>query len=85
MTQRPIMDSGPDLNFFATNKERLLFATLGPLAIPEIVKAEICRRANQDQHFAAAERALSKIPQHLLEILFDHVTVEPSATVIRLT
>ena len=30
MTHRPIMDAGPGLNFFSQNKERLLFAMLGP-------------------------------------------------------
>jgi hypothetical protein len=31
MSQRPIMDAGPGINFLSVNKERLLFGTLGPL------------------------------------------------------
>lgn len=60
MSQRPIMDAGPGINFFSLNKERLLFGVLGPLAIPEIVEKEIRRKARQDQRFAAAERVLVK-------------------------
>lgn len=56
MSQRPIMDAGPGINFFSLNKERLLFGTIGPLAVPEVVEQEILRKASQDQRFAAAER-----------------------------
>lgn len=54
MSQSPIMDAGPGINFFSINRERLLFATLGPVAVPEIVEQEIRRKARQDQRFAAA-------------------------------
>lgn len=56
MKQRPIMDAGPGINFFSLNKERLLFSTLGPLCVPEIVETEILRKARQEQRFAVAER-----------------------------
>lgn len=85
MTQRPIMDAGPGINFFATNKERLLFATLGPLSIPEIVETEIRRKARQDQRFAAASRVLGKIPERLLEVISDDVTDELARAVSRVT
>ena len=73
MSQRPIMDPGPGINFFSPNRERLLFAALGPLAVPEIVEQETRRKARQDQRFAAAERVLGKAPTRLLEILSDVV------------
>lgn len=84
MSQRPIMDAGPGINFFSLNKERLLFGVLGPLAIPEIVEKEIRRKARQDQRFAAAERVLGKVPSRLLEILSDDVTDELAAAVQRI-
>ena len=84
MSQRPIMDAGPGLNFFSLNKERLLFATLGPLAVPEIVEQEIARKARQDQRFKAAERVLGKVPTRLLEILPDDVTPELAKAVHRI-
>ncbi len=85
MSQRPIMDAGPGINFFALNKERLLFATLGALAIPETVDAEIRRKSVQDQRFEAAGRVLGKIPRHLLEILSDDETPELSQAVSRIS
>lgn len=84
MSHRPIMDAGPGINFFSLNKERLLFSTLGALAIPEIVEQEILRKAQQEQRFAAAERVLSKVPQRLLEILSDDVTDELASAVHRI-
>ncbi|MEX3510842.1 hypothetical protein VVR84_14995 [Kocuria carniphila] len=84
MSQRPIMDAGPGLNFFSLNKERLLFATLGPLAVPEIVEHEIVRKARQDQRFKPAERVLGKVPPRLLEVLSDDVTPELATAVNRI-
>ena len=84
MSQRPIMDAGPGINFFSLNRERLLFAALGPLAVPEIVEQEIRRKARQDQRFAAAERVLGKVPAQLLEILSDDVTDDLAAAVQRI-
>lgn len=84
MSQRPIMDAGPGINFFSLNRERLLFSALGPLAVPEIVEQEIRRKARQDRRFAAAERVLSKVPTRLLEILSDDVTDDLAAVVQRI-
>lgn len=84
MSQRPIMDAGPGINFFSLNRERLLFSALGPLAVPEIVEQEIRRKARQDRRFAAAERVLSKVPTRLLEILSDDVTNDLAAVVQRI-
>lgn len=85
MSQRPIMDAGPGINFFSLNKERLLFGTLGALAVPEVVEQEILRKAHQDHRFAAAERVLHKVPQRLLEVLSDDVTDDLAASVHRIT
>ena len=84
MSQRLIMDAGPGINFFSLNKERLLFGTLGALAVPEVVKQEIVRKARQDHRFAAAERVLHKVPQRLLEVISDVVTDELAASVHRI-
>lgn len=84
MTPRPIMDAGPGLNFFALNKERLLFATVGPLSVPEIVHGETQKKARQEQRFAPAERVLAKLPTKYLQVLADDVTPELSAIVSRL-
>ena len=40
MSQRPIMDAGPGINFLSVNKERLLFSTLGALSVPEAVETD---------------------------------------------
>lgn len=82
--QRPIMDAGPGLNFFSIHRERRLFGTLGPLSIPEVVESEIRRRSGQDRRFAAAGAVMRKIPEHLLEILSDDLTLDLSRAVERL-
>ncbi|MGP5930636.1 hypothetical protein [Corynebacterium glyciniphilum] len=84
MSQRPIMDAGPGINFFSLNKERMLFATLGALAVPETVEQEILRKSRQDKRFAAAHRVMGKIPPHLLEVLSDDVTDKLAAAVHRI-
>lgn len=84
MTPRPIMDAGPGINFFALNKERLLFATVGSLSVPETVHGEILKKARQEQRFAAAERVIAKLPAKYLQVLSDDVTSELSAVVSRL-
>lgn len=84
MTPRPIMDAGPGINFFALHKERLLFATVGPVSVPEIVHREIVSKARRDQRFAAAQRVLAKLPTKFLDVLPDDVTPELSAVVNRL-
>lgn len=85
MSQRPIMDAGPGINFLSINKERLLFSTLGALSVPEAVETEILRKAGQDQRFAAAGRVWKKLPERLMEVLSDDVTDELSAAVQRIS
>lgn len=84
MTPRPIMDAGPGINFFSLNKERLLFATVGPIAVPGIVHEEIGKKARRDHRFAAAERVLAKLPEKYLQVLSDDITDELSTVVSRL-
>lgn len=85
MSQRPIMDAGPGLNFFSVNKERLLFAAIGALAVPETVVSEIRRKSRKDQRFAAAERVMARLPHKLFEVLTDDVTDELAAAVQLIT
>lgn len=84
MSQRPIMDAGPGINFFSLNKERLLFSVLGAMSVPEIVADEILRKSRQDERFAAAERVWKKLPSRLMEVLSDDVTDELAAAVHRI-
>lgn len=79
------MDAGPGINFLSLNKERLLFSVLGALCVPEVVEAEILRKARQEERFAAAARVWKKLPQRLLEVLSDDVTDELAAVVHRIT
>ena len=60
MTQRPIIDAGPSLNFLSINQERLLIATLGKLSAPATVGEEVLRKAAQDPRFRPAETAWKK-------------------------
>lgn len=85
MSGRPIMDAGPGINFFSINRERLLFATLGSLSIPEEVEQEIRRKARQDRRFAAAESVLSKVPPRLLTVLSGDVTDSLAVAVHRIS
>lgn len=85
MNQRPIMDAGPGINFFSIHKERLLFSTLGALAIPETVEQEIRRKSREEERFRAAERVLSKVPASLLEVLSDDTTPELTQAVSRIS
>jgi hypothetical protein len=85
MSQRPIMDAGPGINFFSVNKERLLISVLGPLCAPEAVETEILRKARQDERFAAAERVWRKLTRKYLEVLSDDVTDELAAAVQRIS
>jgi hypothetical protein len=85
MSQRPIMDAGPGINFFSVNKERLLISVLGPLCAPEAVETEILRKARQDERFAAAERVWRKLTSKYLEVLSDDVTDELAAAVQRIS
>lgn len=79
------MDAGPGLNFFASNQERLLFATLGPLAVPETVRDEILNKSRLDQRFSAAEKVLGKLPERLFEVLPDAYEPSLNSVVERLT
>lgn len=65
---RPIIDAGPGLNFFSINKERLLIATLGPLASPESVRDEMLRKAGTDSRFSASKTVLGKLPEKWLRL-----------------
>lgn len=85
MSHRPVIDAGPGLNFFSTNQERLLIATLGPLCLPETVRDEMVRKARQDNRFRSAETVLNKLPGRLMEILSDDVTDALSVVILRLT
>jgi hypothetical protein len=85
MSHRPIIDAGPGLNFFSTNQERLLIATLGPLCLPETVRDEMVRKARQDNRFRSAETVLNKLPDRLMEILSDDVTDALSVVILRMT
>lgn len=85
MSQRPIMDAGPGINFFSVNKERLLFSVLGPLSVPEAVETEVLRKAGQDQRFAAAERVWKKLPDKFLEVLSDDMTDKLAGAVQRIS
>ncbi|WP_283604779.1 hypothetical protein [Mycolicibacterium poriferae] len=85
MSQRPIIDAGPGLNFFSLNKERLLFGALGPLSAPESVQDEILRKAGKDKRFAPAERVWRKLPERLMKVLSDDATVELIAAVERIS
>lgn len=83
MNVRPIIDAGPSLNFFATNRERLLFAKVGPLHMPETVHAEVLRKSSRDRRFASARAVLNRLPATLLEVLSDESTLELDAAVQR--
>ena len=55
MSDRPIIDAGPALNFLSINKERLLISVVGGLSAPEIVENEVLRKARSDARFTQAE------------------------------
>lgn len=84
MSQRPIMDAGPGINFFSVHKERLLFSALGPLCVPEAVETEMLRKARQDHRFAGAERVWKKLPDRLMEVISDDLTDDLAKAVERI-
>ena len=84
MNVRPIIDAGPSLNFFATNRERLLFTKVRPLYMPETVHDEVLRKSRQDRRFASARAVLDRLPGRLLEVLPDVSTTELDAVVGRI-
>jgi hypothetical protein len=85
MTDRPIIDAGPALNFFSINKERLLISVVGPLAAPECVEQEVLRKASSDRRFAAAAAVWKKLGLKWMDVLPDSVIPQLSAAVQRIS
>ncbi|KOS53158.1 PIN domain-containing protein [Rhodococcus rhodochrous] len=85
MTPRPIIDAGPALNFFAVDRERLLFSVTGPLSTPETVRDEVFGKARSDRRFKSVERVWRKIPDRFLEVLPDDPTPELVAVLGRIS
>ena len=85
MSQRPIIDAGPSLNFLSINRERLLIATMGKLSAPESVQTEVFRKARQDLRFRPAEVTWRKLTPTYIEVLADDPTDELARVVNRIT
>jgi len=85
MSERPIIDAGPALNFFSINKERLLIGTMGRLTTTETVEREVLRKARTDSRFAPAEAVWKKVAPNFLEVRSDDTTPALEAVVVRLT
>ncbi|GIF73309.1 hypothetical protein [Asanoa siamensis] len=85
MSQRPIIDAGPSLNFLSINRERLLIATIGKLSAPESVQAEVFRKAGQDDRFRPAAVSWKKLTPTYIEVLADDPTIELAQAVNRIT
>jgi hypothetical protein len=85
MNHRPILDAGPALNFLSIHQEKLLVATVGPLAAPEIVQAEVLRKAECDRRFAGAASVWRRMTPKWLEVLPDDQTPELAAVVQRIS
>ena len=85
MTDRPILDAGPALNFFSIHQDRLLIATVGALSAPEAVEIEVLRKSGQDRRFAAAAPVWARLKPKWMEILSDDVTPEIEAVVTRIS
>lgn len=71
MSERPVIDAGPALNFLAINQARLLLGVLGPISTPETVEAEVLRKSKTDTRFQAVERAWSKLTPKYIDVLSD--------------
>jgi hypothetical protein len=84
MSQRPIIDAGPGLNFLSIHKERLLISVLGQLSAPEIVEEEVFRKSRQDQRFRDAQKIWRKLTPKWMLILPDDQTPELAAVVHRI-
>ncbi|HEX7659031.1 MAG TPA: hypothetical protein VF444_06075 [Pseudonocardiaceae bacterium] len=76
MSDRPIIDAGPGLNFLSIHKERLLIEVLGQLSAPEAVQREVLRKARQDGRFCHAATVWRKLTPRWIEILPDKPTPE---------
>lgn len=85
MSDWPIIDAGPGLNFLSINKERLLISILGRLSAPEAVRDEVLRKSRQDARFQAAEKVWRKLTPDWMRILSDDTTPELAAVVHRIT
>ncbi|MEV6301402.1 hypothetical protein AB0M02_18475 [Actinoplanes sp. NPDC051861] len=85
MTQRPIIDAGPGLNFLSIHQERLLIAMLGPLSAPAAVETEVLRKADQDRRFRPAATVWKRLTPDWIRILPDDHTPELARVVHRLT
>lgn len=81
---RPIIDAGPALNFFALNKERLLFSVTGALHVPEAVVDEVKNRAEKDSRFSQTLSVLPKLPDRLWATLSDQATPELATVMERI-
>ena len=84
MTDRPIIDAGPGLNFLSIRKERLLIRVLGQLSAPETVESEVLRKSRQDGRFSAAEATWRKLTPKWIQILSDDQTPELAAVIHRI-
>lgn len=71
MSERPVIDAGPALNFLATHQTRLLIGVLGKLSTPETVEAEVLRKSKSDPRFAAVEKEWSKLTPTYMAVLSD--------------
>ncbi|TNH30201.1 hypothetical protein FHG89_08665 [Micromonospora orduensis] len=85
MSERPIIDAGPSLNFLSINRERLLIGILGPLSAPETVQSEVMRKSRDDPRFRSAATVWRKLAPRWLQILSDDETPELAAVVHRIT
>ncbi|MGA8116994.1 MAG: hypothetical protein WCA46_25440 [Actinocatenispora sp.] len=84
MSDWPIIDAGPGLNFLSINKEGLLISVLGRLSAPEAVQGEVLRKARKDPRFRAAERVWRRLTPNWMRILSDDTTPELAAAVHRI-
>jgi hypothetical protein len=85
VSQRPIIDAGPSLNFLSINRERLLIGVLGKLSAPAAVELEVLRKAAEDQRFRPAEAAWKKLTPTWIKVLPDDPTPELAKVVHRIT
>lgn len=85
MSDRPIIDAGPGLNFLSINQERLLIRVLGRLCAPETVQKEVLRKSRQDERFRAAATVWRKLTPNWLHILSDDQTPELATVIHRIT
>jgi len=85
MTQLPIIDAGPGLNFLSIGKERILIEALGALSTPEAVRDEMLRKARHDRRFRRVLTTWPKLTARWVEVLSDSQTPELAAVVRRIT